>query len=262
MTKFPKVSTTIDASSDENMSSAFTRALRNVDPSASFSAVTVRLSSSDYWLNLTIALTVTGTTQAQGDIAVANTTWRAFNITSDLRAGNLSYNTLGTRYFRHVVDFYVNASKIADRPNATIRAVTFFVNETQSVPGPEAANAVGNFTVLDFRSLNVPLDQWNRTYTLPNDTTTWRYTPPLMLAASVHADQLNKSITLFSHYGYNAEIIVPGLAHATGNVVRVDIGSGQKEWIMMGVVILAVVVALAAQLLFRSKKKSTRLQRR
>lgn len=169
---------------------------------------------------------------------------------------------VGSQYFRSVVEFYVNASRFENNPNATIKAVTFLVNETQSVGGAEAANYVGNFTVLDFRPLRVPIDQWARTYNLSNNTTTWRYTPPVMLAASVKASQLNKSLTLFSNYTYSAELIAPGLAQAVGNILRVDIGTGLKEWIMAGVVVLSLGLVTAVQLMFRARKKAARMGRR
>lgn len=259
MTKFLNQSITLDASHDLNMSSAFTEALRKVDPSASFSALTINVWSNATWLNLTIAMRVEGISERKGDIAAVNTTWRAFNISADLRAGNFSYNAIGLRYFRPVLEFYVNASRFASNPNATIRAVNFFVNGTQSVVGPQAANYLGNFTVLDFRPLNVSIDQWARTYNLSNNTTTWRYTPPVLLNASVTAQQLNKSLKLFSEYAYNAEIITPGLAQAVGNTLRVDVGTGLKEWIMAGIVVLSLVLVVAIQFVFRARKKAVKL---
>jgi len=262
MTKFVNQSIALDASQNSNMSAAFNDALRKVDPSASFSALTIRVWSNATWLNLTIATSIVGVSERKGDIAAVNTTWRMFNVSADLRAGNLSYNTVGREYFRPVLDFYANASLFVNDPNATIRAVNFFVDETQSVTGPEAANYVGNFTVLDFRPLNVPIDQWERTYNLSNNTTTWRYTPPVIFAASVEASQLNKSVTLFSSYTYSAEIIIPGLAQAAGNILRVDVGTGQKEWIMTGVVVLSLGLVVVIQVMFRAKKKAAKLGRR
>lgn len=262
MTKFLNESVSLDASQDANMSAIFNGALRKVEPSASFSSLTISVWSNATWLNLTIAMSISGVSETKGDIAVANATWKAFNITSDLRAGNLSYNTVGREYFRPVLDFYVNASRFENNPNATIKAVTFFINETQSVAGAEAANNVGNFTVLDFRSLEVPLDKWTRTYSLSNNTTTWRYTPTVLLAASIDSVEHNKTITRFADYGYTAEVVVPGLAQATGNLLRVDVGTGLKEWIMAGVIVISIVLAVVVQIMFRARKKAVKFGRR
>jgi hypothetical protein len=262
MTKFLNESITLNASQDANMSAAFKDALSKADPSASFSALTIQVWSNSTWLNLTVAMSIAGISERTGNIAAVNATWKAFNVTADLRAGNLSYNTVGREYFRPVFDFYVNATKFENDPNATVKAVTFFLNETQSVPGPDAANTVGNFTVLNFRSLEVPLDQWTRTYNLSNNTTTWQYTPPVMLAASISAAERNKTITKFANYSYSAEAMVPGLAQATGNLLRVDVGTGQNELIMTAAVVLSIALAIGVQIMFRARKKAVKLGRR
>jgi len=261
MTRFPNQATSLDASSGANVSSAINEALRGVDPSASFSALSVKVKSNATWLNLTVVMSLAGVSERRGDVADVNMTWKAFNTTADLRVGNFSYNTVGSRYFRPVVDFYQNASKFENNPNATIKAVTFFVNGT-SVAGASVANLVGNFTVLDFRSLDLPLDQWNRTYNLANNTTTWRYAPPTILNASIRVQELNKTFTLFSYYAYGALITVQGLASAHGNLLRANVGTGQQEWIMAAAVLVAVVAAVVVQVVFRRKRKTLRLGRR
>jgi hypothetical protein len=201
-------------------------------------------------------------TERHGDVATANMTWRAFNVSSDLRAADLSYNNVGNRYLRPVVAFYQNASKFELSPNATIKAVTFFVNGTQSVPGTVATNSVGNFTVIDFRSLSVPLAQWNRTYDLSNNTTRWTYSPLPLINASLRVQRLNKTFTIFASCAYSAEITASGLVQTQGEVLLADVGSGLNEWIMVGVVVLALVLAIVVQIMFRRRKKAVRLGRR
>ncbi len=180
--------------------------------------------------------------------------WKTFNVSSDLRAGNLSYNFVGLRYFRPVAAFYSNASRFIGRPNQTIAGVSFFVNKT-SVGGPTAENYVGNFTMLDFTALNLPLESWSRTYSLSNNTTTWRYTPPQSLDFSIQVQQFNTTSILSASFGYSAEVTVPGIAHAKGNTLSLDVGTGQKEWVMASIVTAAIVLAIVMQLLFRARKK-------
>lgn len=261
MTRFPDLATSLDASSGANVSSAISEALRAVDPSASFSALTVNVRSNATWLNLTVVMSLAGISERRGDVADVNMTWKAFNTTNDLRVSNFSYNTVGSRYFRPVVEFYQNASRFESNPNTTIKSVTFFVNDT-SVAGETIANQVGNFTVIDFRSLDLPLDQWNRTYNLSNNTTTWRYAPATTLNDSIRVQELNKTFTFYSYYAYAALITVAGLASAHGDILQADVGTGQQEWIMTGAVLLAIVAAVAVQVSFRRKRKALRLGRR
>jgi fumarate reductase subunit C len=261
MTSFPSQSFTIDSGHDSNISAAFAQALSKITSSASFSSLTLGIATSPTWLNLTINVGVAGVTERKGDISTANVTWKALNVSDDLREGNLSYNKVGSRYLRQMVVFYENASNFETNPNATIKAVTFFLNGT-SVPGTLEANQVGNFTMLDFSALNVPLDQWTRTYTLANNTTSWRYAPPSALNASVRVQKLDTNYTVVASYAYSALITASGMARAQGNVLHADVGSGLQEWIMAGVVVLMIVLAFILQILFRRRRKAVRLGRR
>lgn len=262
MTSFPKEAISLDASSDSSMSNAIVAALRAKGPSASFTSLAVDVKSSANWLNLTLLMNLAGIYERRGSVADLNMTWKGFHTKADLRAGNLSYNTAGSRYLRPVIAFYENASRFENSPNATVQAVTFFVNGSRSVAGIDQANLVGNFTVLDFRSLDTPVDQWNRTYSLTNNTTSWRYRPSAILNASLRVQEFNKTFTLISQFGYDAEVSVPGLAVAQGNVLRADVGSGFEEWIMMVVVVSSLVLAVAVQMTYRRRKKALKFARR
>lgn len=254
MTQFPNQTSTLDMASDAKLSSAFAGGLKKAAPTASPSGLTVKLESTTTWLNLTTAMTVSGVTERPGDILRVDTAWRAFNVSSDLRAGNFSYNTVGSRYLLPVVQFYSNASRFVGRPNATITGVTFFINKTSVAPRT-TENYVGNFTVLDFRPLDVPLEHWTRRYNLSNNTTTWRYSPPARLDLSITVQRSNRTANIYSSYGYSAEITVSGMARAQGNTLLVDVGTGQKEWIMAGIVVIGIVLAIVTQLVFRARKK-------
>ena len=261
MTELPDRVGSLNETESQNATAAITDALQKISPGAVLSGVNIDVNSNKTWLNLTLTMDVAGISQPRGDVMLVNTTWRAFNVSADLRTANISYNTFGIRYLRPVIDFYLNASRFETSPNATIKAVTFFEGN-QSVAGEEAANHAGNMTIFDFRSLDLPLDRWTRTYSLDNNTTTWRYTPAPALVTSVRAERLNQSYQIFSNYAFSAEAIVPGLARAEGNTMFVDVGTGQKELIMTSIVLAAIVLAVVSQLYFRSRRRAARMKRR
>ena len=261
MTDFPNQTSTLNIAQDPNLS-AFADGIKKVEPKATLSELVLTFNATKHALNVTTQMKISGVSDRKGDIAAVSTTWKAFNVSADLRSGNFSYNAVGRRYLRPVVDYYVNASKFENRPNATIRGVNFYLNQTQVVPSSDEANRVGNFTIFDFRLLNVSIDKWPSTYSLSNDTTTWRYTPALLLGAAVRAQQLNASRYVFANLGYDAEVSVAGLARASGDSILVDVGTGWEEWVMMGVVVVAIIAAVAIQILYRARRKSIRLGRR
>jgi len=254
VTSLPNISTTIDSTPDSNASAAFAQSFKNVDPSASPSNLTVGVETTNKGLNLTCTFDVTGVSQVNGDIMSVNMTWLPFDVSSDLRAQNFSFNTIGNRYFRSVVTHYANASRFVGLPNSTITGVTFYVNGT-SVGPPAAEDYVGNFTTLNFAALTPDLSAWERNYTVSNNTTTWRYFPSQALDFDMRIERKNMTTDYVGSYAYNATISVPGVGRAQGTTILVDIGNGQVEWVMAAAVILAIVSAATVQFQYRNKKK-------
>ena len=262
MTQLPDMTTTLDGAVDPTLMASFTSALSAADPQAGVSNLTVAVSSRANWLNVTASVDVSGVTVQNGDIMNTTTAWKSFHVDSDLRIGNLSFNTVGSRYLRPIYDFYVNASRYVGKPNATINGVTFFSNNV-SIAGDQAADQAGNLTLFDFRPLNVSLNQWNYTYNLQNDTTTWRYSPGPIISSSIKLIKgLNSTSTIFANYGYSAEVVATGLARSVGDSALVDVGSGHRELLMTGVVILTIIVAAWIQLRYRARRRRAVLGRR
>ena len=262
VTTLPPMTTSVNDASDPNLTSSFSQALKSADPTASASNANVLINSSSKGLNLTATMDIEGASQRNGDIVTANMTWLPFAVTSDLRAQNLSFNTVGKTYFRPITAYYANASRFVGRPNATITGVIFYVNGT-SVSAPSAEDYVGNFTTLNFGSINPDIALWNRTYTLSNNTTTWRAWPPGLLNFNMQIQRRNVTTSYVATYGYTVTISVPGVGRAQGASILVEVGSGQMEWLMAAIVVLTVVCAIAVQLTIRSRgKKLARFQRK
>ena len=261
VTALPNVLTSVDSTSDSNVSAMFAQALRSVNPSATPSNLSIELVATHDDLNLTCTFDVLGVSQRTGDLLNVNMTWLPFIVRSDLRAQNFSFNTIGSRYLRPVVTFYANASRFVGRPNATITGVTFFVNGT-SVGPPAAQDYLGNFTTLNFGDVSPTVSQWNRTYTLTNNTTTWRDFPSKLLNFDMRIERRNVTLDYIATYGYNVTISVPGVGRTLGSVLLVDVGMGHTELMMAVIVILAIVSTVFVQLRYRSKKRLVKSQKK
>ena len=263
MTRFPMRTATLDGTTDPTLMDSFTKALKAADPVAGISQVGINLTSTANWLNITASMDVSGVTVQTGDILNTTTTWKSYYIANDLRSGNVSFNAVGSRYLRPVYDYYVNATRFVGKPNATITGVSFFSNNNTVLAGDEAANQAGNLTLFDFRPLNVSLSQWNYTYNLQNDTTSWRFTPAPIISSSIKFTKgLNNTSVILADYSYGAEVVVRGLARSHGDEVLVDVGSGNRELVMAGIVTLTIILAVCVQLLYRGRKKRAMLGRR
>ena len=254
ITSLPSLTTNIDSASEPSVSAAFANALRAAYPPASASNFTLGVTTDGRNLNLTCTMDVVGVSQRNGDTLTANMTWLPFDVNSDLRVQNFSFNTVGSRYFKSVVAYYANASRFVSLPNSTITGVTFFVNGT-SIGPPAAVNYAGNFTTLKFDSLNPYVGGWNRTFTLTNNTTTFRYFPSQLLSLDMRIQRKSVTTDYVARYGYVAAISVPGVGRAQGNVILVDVGTGEIEWAMAAIVVVAVLSAIGVQILFRKSKR-------
>ena len=261
MTQFQNTTVRLDGSTDTSLMGNLTAALRRIDASTEVRQVTVAVVSNTTWLNVTASMELAAVAAREGDLVNVTTVWKSFHLDADMRAENLSYNTVGRRYLRPVFDFYINATSFVGRPNATITGVSFFVNGT-SISGTQAGNEAGNLTLFDFRPLNATLDQWAAKYNLENNTTTWRYFPAPMLNSSIKITRGNETSRIFANYAYDAEISVTGLARSTGDYVLVDVGSGQNELIMAAIAIVTIVVAAWTQILYMRRRRRAMLGRR
>lgn len=254
ITQLPTFTGTVTQATDARLSSAFKQALSRALPGAIPSDLVLNVHSTENALTVGATITVDNVSERRGDILSSSLGWKSFNVSSDLHAGNLSYNTVGEQYLWPVTDFYRNASLRVGRSNSTFTGVNFFINKT-GVSGYTADNYVGNFTLLNFKALGVPVEDWTRSYSLANNTTTWRYTPSKVLDISIGIQRLNQTMTISASYGYQAEVSVQGVARAHGNTLLLDVGTGQKEWVMLGIVTFTVILAIVAQFLFRARRK-------
>ena len=262
MTQLPTRTITIDSDTDSSLMTNFSKSLAQTQPSPKLSHAIIQVVSSADWLNATASISLSGVTTFQGDIMNASTAWRAFHVDADLQADSLSYNTVGRRYIRPVYNYYVNASRFVGRPNSIITGVSFFSNQS-SIGGFQAANQAGNLTLFDFRSLNGTLDQWTYRYNIENNTSTWRFSPPPAIIASIrYSIGFNKPSTIFCSYSFDAEVLVTGLARSKGNNVLVDVGSGISELVMTALVIVSIAAAVWVQVLYRRRRKKIILGRK
>jgi hypothetical protein len=258
MTQLPAMTTSVTTTSDNQLLSAFANALSAGNKTATPSNLTVNVQSTANWLNLTTTMTVLGVTNSSGDILSVNMGWKAFKVSTNLMTGNLSYNTVGEKYFLPVTALYGNLSRLVGHGNATqFTSINFYVNQT-AVSATTADNYVGNFTMFNFQGLDTPVDTWPRVYSLTNDTTSWRITPimpTIPIDFAITAQKANRTTRIFASAKYDAEISVSGIARAQGDAVSLGVGSGRRELAMTGVVALAVILAIVSQFLFRSRKK-------
>jgi len=253
MTSMPTVNTPLSGSSAEDLNRALSEGLAERNPGASIQSISGEIVSGKDWVNSTIHFEVSGISEPKGDLLVVNCTWVSFSVSRDLRLGNLSYNRIGAAYIKPTVEAY--ASYIGAPLNATVPEVILVIGE-QEAGVVTTLNMAGNATLLDFGSLNEPIERWQRTYNMTEDLTTWVTEPDPPVDLKIIVTPQDGKPTLYSaFYGYNATISVDGPAQAEGNTIRTETQGGSELLLMLGVVIASFAVAVVASLRYRSRRR-------
>jgi hypothetical protein len=140
--------------------------------------------------------------------------------------------------------------------NETILEVMYLTGP-EAVVNPETAiNRAGNVTFLDLRNLDYAIQEWRRTYNLTTDKTTWSYNPGT--AEDLTMTVVPREEPPFSgrvQYAYEAAVSVDGAGQAEKYAISLDAYGGQKILVMSLVMAATFALAVAATLLYRSRRK-------
>jgi len=252
-TEIAELSEAFAGSSAQNLTFALQESLKKRTSDVSVSSLSGELVSAKSWINSTMRFEVAGASMRKGDFQVLNCSWIGFNVPQDLRFRNLSYNLIGATYVRPAFEKYVDY----DKPplNETISSVTY-VSREGNVPPAFAVNMAGNATLLDFTSLDAPIQTWQRTFNLTTGLTTWIYNPgPAVDLTMTVTPRSGVPSVARAFYSYNATVSVAGLAQAEGYSVKSDVGGGVTLLLMFAAVVVSSVVAIVASWNYRSRRR-------
>jgi len=259
-TAVPAMNGTFAGSSGQDLASALEEGLRKRSSSITVSSVSGELISAKGWINSTIRFQVTGVSTRKGSLLTVNCSWIPFNVSRDLRIGDLNYNLIGAKYVRPAFEKYVNF----DKPplNESIASVTYLYGAEQESPSV-AVNRAGNATLLDFGHLASRFEWWKREYNVTEGLTRWSYNPEttLDLTMTVNPREGAPSVSR-AFYRYNATVSVDGLAQAEGDTISTDASGSFEPLLMLAVVLVTFAVAVMASWSYRSRRRQTLRRRR
>lgn len=257
-TAMPALNATFTGAPAQELTSALEEGLKKKADGVSVSSLSGQLVSSKNWTNSTIRFELAGVSSRKGNLLVFNCSWIPFNVSRDLRLGNLTYNLIGATYIRPTFENYVNF----DKPplNETISSVTYLSGGVEIV-STVAVNRAGNATLLDFSRLILPFDQWKQSYNVTEGLTSWSYNPdPAVDMTMTVTPREGTPFVNRALYQYNATVSVNGLAHAQRNAISTEASGGIEPLLMLAVVIVTFAVAVVSGWSYRSRRK--RLPRR
>lgn len=245
----------------QNLTGGISEAVEALSDKASVSNLQFELAVSERWVNVTASFVVSGVVTREGDITKADLSWKAFNLTRDLKANNISYNQYSRSYLRPLVSEIINQTRNAPN-NFTFVTSTFFL-QNQSISGETTLDRVGTTRLLDFSTLSSQLSLWNRKYDLANHQTTWTFDPGPILDLNIRTQVKPGNVThhFVANYAYNATVTVPGLAQAQGDTIVVESGSGYREMGMLAILVVLFVGSLVVSVAYWSQTRRARRRR-
>lgn len=223
---------------------SLSKALQERAPRAAIRNLEARLVASKGWFNITLKFNVEGVTKVRGNKMFIDCAWKNFWVKEDLEANGVKFNKVGEAYLGPAIEKYENAS-----------GVRFWLNKTHSVAPEEAIAAVKKLSMLDFREFSAPLDGWNKTYSIAERRTFFRYDAPPKLDFNLTLmGAANKSVAYLARVDSEAEISAPNYAKAEGDVITVNLGEGRGPVPLISILIAAAIVTYVYERRIKKRK--------
>lgn len=259
-TMVPTLNQTFTGLPAQDLTVALQESLRKRVANISLSSLSGELVSAKGWINSTIQFEITGTSARKSSLLIFNCSWIPFNVSRDLRLGDISYNLIGATYIRPAFERYVDYEK--PPLNETISTVTYLSGPEELLPRV-AVNRAGNATLLDFGNLASRFEEWERKYNVTEGLTKLVFNPhPAVDLAMMVTPRNGTPSASHAFYKYNATLSVSGIARANGDVISTDISSGFEPLLMLAIVLVTFVVAVMASWSYRSRRRQVLRRRR
>lgn len=252
MTELPETRVEVTGPDLSEAQAAFQEALRTKKQDLSISSFSIDISSNQMWLNVTAKFTLDDALDSSQDTLKADLRWLPFKVSSDLKAGSLSYNLVGSKQLRPYVERL---------PNQT--GIKYFSPTFTPITAQMAANTAGNATIFDLQAIRENVSYWPRSFDLNTQTTVWNRMENKNLDLRILIETVNVSKTFYSYMNTSARVSVRGHALAFGDTVVVERTSGRQELMMIGafagfVALSAVAHFYGRKILARSRKGAIR----
>lgn len=212
------------------LNGSLSKALQEKAPEATIHNLEAYVAASKGWFNVTLKFNVEGVTRVKGNKLLVDCAWKNFRVEEDLEADGVKFNKVGEAYLGPAIEKYENAS-----------GVRFWLNETHSVAPEEAIAVVKEFSMLDFREFSAPLDGWNKTYSITERRTFFRYDAPPRLNFNLTVMGANGSVAYLAKVDSEAEVSAPSYARAEGDVITVNLGEGGGPVPLISILIAAAI---------------------
>ena len=242
MTKFPEEDANISGSELNMAKSAFEDALsEQAQKPLSISSFSIFVNSGDSWINSSTSFNLDDVSSLDNDVILTDLNWMSFEVISDLKVGNLSYNLIGEKYLRPAIYDLSNQS-----------GVTFFSPFYTPVTASMAMNIAGNYSTFDLKSVSNNFSAWNKYFDQNSLTTSWNL--PTRTTLDLRVQITNENVTdlrtgsaFYSYTDASANITMPGHGIIVNDSIIYENTSGGYLIIVLGVIFGLIGLAIISR---------------
>jgi len=211
------------------------------------------------WLNLTARFNVNESPIVQGGEARYDLSWKTFLINDDLKAGGMSFNSIGEKYLISALDPFVNF------PNGLGRSMGVTIGRLP-VSNITYVTPTSHIDFLDTSPLSTPLEDWNLTRDLIGGTQTWTSpnTAGFNVVGALRFTE-SGSITSFNYIAraeFSAQVSAPVGAFAKNDTLFVDTSGNIWEKTSFSIMLATVGIFLGTVILERRVARDTWARRK
>ena len=232
MTRLPELNIDISGNDLSNAQLALESALR-AKSALSISSLSMRIVSQGVWFNVTAQFAVEGTSKFERDTISTYLGWLPFKVTTDLKAGNLSYNLFGAKHLLPVI------TRMANRTD-----IKYFSPAFTPVNVQMAKEIAGNVTTFDLTLAVSNLSSWPRKFDIGSRSTVWHNDVGQTLDLRIEIPQVAQNLSLYAATSTQARVSVQGHGNASADMIVVETATGRQEVTMLGTVAGLVLLSV------------------
>ena len=253
LTDFPRLNEKIIGLKLNQAKESIQNALNKLSSSAFVENLTIIISSNGKTFNTNITFDLKGIASKEGNVLEINMRWKSFKVEEDLEFKGIHYNLIGKYHLKPLLENWKNDTSF-----------NFYLNKSGPVDPSFALENVEKLSLLDFTVLNTPLSSWNSTYDVQSHKTFWRFNSKPLIDLIVY-DRRDFNFTKSYHVFMNISAIIkcPGFGKAINNEIKIDVGKGTYEVIMLFTTLIfigfSVLISRRTKCLLKSKNSKFNL---
>ncbi len=239
-TSLPEMEFEVDGYSYPHLKNALSDAIKAKLDEAAIDNLNFSFKQNMNWINITGSFEVSNIMEKEEENLKINCVWKSFKIIDELQIENSSFNCVGISKLMPFLEAHKDSE-----------SARFFSPFYTPVSYENAIYALENICLLDFELLEIPVQEWEKSFLVGSQRTRWYLGPLQSGYLRIEKSIINQTINHVVESYMNAQILVSGHANAENDIIIFDIGEGRSEIIMIAIISSLAIIGIVGYLIER-----------